>query len=141
MGKLTVTSFVWCPLLILILGIGYLDESLERIPVAMNNSILLPRKRFGKDVLFGHPSHIIRTVRDKIDVFKSSKDIEPSATNRSQKTQIVIYNRVPKCGSTTVATILRMVVKKNKFRLVSGNFSQNSCFFKNNYAKLSIKVP
>ena len=44
-----------------------------------------------------------------------SDQIVPSSENRSLKSHILVYNRVPKCASTTMQNILRHLSWKNKF--------------------------
>ena len=43
--------------------------------------------------------------------------IQPSSVNRTRKSHILVYNRVPKCASTTMQNILRRLSRKNKFRV------------------------
>merc|ERR1719234_435387 len=45
-----------------------------------------------------------------------------TAVNRSTNSHILIYNRVPKCGSTTVGGVLKDISRRNNF---SFHFSTN----------------
>ena len=47
-------------------------------------------------------------------------DITVSGENRTKESNILIYNRVPKCGSTTMTAILKKLSFKNKFTLKNG---------------------
>jgi len=49
-------------------------------------------------------------------------EIKPSAVNRSTNSDILIYNRVPKCGSSTMEGVLRALSRRNNFTI---HFSQN----------------
>lgn len=50
----------------------------------------------------------------------ANKDETPaSSSNRSRPTPVLVYNRVPKCGSTTLVSLLTMLAKKNKFYVAS----------------------
>jgi len=42
-------------------------------------------------------------------------EIKPTAVNRSTKSHILIYNRVPKCGSSTVEGVLKDLSRRNNF--------------------------
>ena len=48
-------------------------------------------------------------------------EIQPSASNRTQETHILLYNRVPKCASTSMISILRQLARRNNFRFVSSS--------------------
>ena len=51
-------------------------------------------------------------------------DIKASDANRTVQSNILIYNRVPKCGSTSLKKILKYLANKNSFQFESVS-SQN----------------
>ena len=42
-----------------------------------------------------------------------------TSTNRSTDSHILVYNRVPKCASTSIQNMLKKLARKNKFTLES----------------------
>ena len=46
-------------------------------------------------------------------------DIIPTAENRSNDEKILIYNRVPKSGSSTLHFLTKILAKENKFQCYS----------------------
>ena len=48
-------------------------------------------------------------------------EIKPSSRNRTRDTNILVYNRVPKCASTSMQNILRQLSRANHFRYESSN--------------------
>ena len=44
-----------------------------------------------------------------------------SSQNRTVQSNILIYNRVPKCASTTMQNILQYLAKKNHFKIGTSN--------------------
>ena len=46
-------------------------------------------------------------------------NIKASNTNRTVQSNILIYNRVPKCGSTSLREILKYLAHKNSFKFES----------------------
>ena len=50
----------------------------------------------------------------------ANKDKTPaSSRNRSRPAPLLVYNRVPKCGSTTLVSLLTLLAKRNKFNVAS----------------------
>jgi hypothetical protein len=60
------------------------------------------------------------TYHDWPDISITDNQILPTVSNRSTPLNLLIYNRVPKCGSTTVMYILHRCKVKNKFRVKTG---------------------
>ena len=59
-------------------------------------------------------------VSSKTELFISDqKNIIASSANRSVQSNVLIYNRVPKCGSTSVIRLLEHLAKKNSFKYES----------------------
>ena len=46
-------------------------------------------------------------------------EINPSDTNRSSLSHIVIYNRVPKCASSTMIALIKLLTARNSFNFIS----------------------
>ncbi len=53
---------------------------------------------------------------------ESGKDIviKPTSTNRSLGSQLVFYNRVPKCGSTTTMRVAKSLSQLNHATIIHG---------------------
>ena len=49
----------------------------------------------------------------------NQNNIKASNANRTVQSNILIYNRVPKCGSTSLKKILNYLAKKNSFKFES----------------------
>ena len=47
--------------------------------------------------------------------------IRASSSNRTVNSNILIYNRVPKCASTSIQSLLRFLAKKNGFKFESSS--------------------
>ena len=47
-------------------------------------------------------------------------EIETIGTNRTKDSNILIYNRVPKCGSATMNIFLRKLSYQNSFKFKAG---------------------
>jgi len=50
---------------------------------------------------------------------KSYTDIEPSGKNRTRDSNVLIYNRIPKCASTTMQFIIKHLQRINSFKAES----------------------
>ena len=51
----------------------------------------------------------------------SDRNIRASSANRTVQSNVLIYNRVPKCASTFMQGILRHLAKKNAFQFESSS--------------------
>ena len=51
----------------------------------------------------------------------SDQDVRVSSDNRTVESNVLIYNRVPKCASTSMQGILRHLAKKNAFLFESSS--------------------
>ena len=51
----------------------------------------------------------------------SDQDVRVSSANRTVESNVLIYNRVPKCASTSMQGILRHLAKKNAFLFESSS--------------------
>ena len=51
----------------------------------------------------------------------SDQDVRVSSSNRTVESNVLIYNRVPKCASTSMQGILRYLAKKNAFLFESSS--------------------
>ena len=51
----------------------------------------------------------------------SDQNIRASSANRTVQSNVLIYNRVPKCASTSMQGILRHLAKKNAFQFESSS--------------------
>lgn len=64
-------------------------------------------------------STAVQPAPERPDESGSRAEIRPSAANRSVESLVLLYNRVPKCGSSTVLALLRKLAKQNKFHTKS----------------------
>ena len=51
-------------------------------------------------------------VSDNVDFDVDISDVMPSSRNRTLESKILVYNRVPKCASTSMQSILRQLSHK-----------------------------
>ena len=65
---------------------------------------------------------------DERDIQIDLTNIEPTGKNRTINSNLLIYNRVPKCSSTTMKFLMQKLQKHNKFH----------AFFSTNYWRLEI---
>ena len=67
----------------------------------------------------GDPQEIGVSADTKLTI--SDQDIRVSSANRTVESNVLIYNRVPKCASTSMQGILRHLAKKNAFLFESSS--------------------
>ena len=46
----------------------------------------------------------------------SAPPCRPSTANRTALSPVLLYNRVPKCASTTVIALIKLLAQRNNFR-------------------------
>ena len=51
--------------------------------------------------------------------WRNLQHIHPSAINRSSSSNILVYNRVPKCASSTMVALIKMLAIRNSFSFKS----------------------
>ena len=49
-----------------------------------------------------------------------------TSTNRTTDSHILVYNRVPKCASTSIQNMLKKLARKNKFTLDLGAWNNGN---------------
>jgi len=67
---------------------------------------------------------------DERDIQIDLTNIEPSGKNRTVNSNLLIYNRVPKCSSTTMKFLMQKLQKHNKFH----------AFFSTNYWRQQLRL-
>lgn len=65
------------------------------------------------------PQNIGVSADTELDI--SDQNITASSANRTVESSVLIYNRVPKCASTSMQGILRHLAKKNSFQFESSS--------------------
>ena len=65
------------------------------------------------------PQNIGVSAETELDI--SDQNIPASSANRTVESNVLIYNRVPKCASTSMQGILRYLAKKNYFKFESSS--------------------
>ena len=65
------------------------------------------------------PQNIGVSAETELDI--SDQNIPVSSANRTVESNVLIYNRVPKCASTSMQGILRHLAKKNSFKFESSS--------------------
>jgi hypothetical protein len=81
-------------------------------------------KNVGWKAFFQSSSNKSLTYHDWPDFSITDNQILPTVSNRSTPLNLLIYNRVPKCGSTTVLHIIHQCEWKNHFRVRTGPFNK-----------------
>ena len=68
---------------------------------------------------FESKSTVISDAPTIIMMESHDNSVRPTSENRSSNEPILVYNRVPKCGSSTLLTLVKILAKKNKFKSYS----------------------
>ena len=59
------------------------------------------------------------TTKKASNQMTETSDVFPTAENRSTSDNILVYNRVPKCASSTMVALVKLLSKRNKFKFVT----------------------
>ena len=85
------------------------------LPLTNNSWTLIDIRRGSRGEA---PYPIGLNVANELNISEQNNIIATNA-NRTVQSSILIYNRVPKCGSTSLKTILKYLAKKNCFQFES----------------------
>ena len=86
------------------------------LPLTNNSWTLYDIRRGSKGEA---PQNIGVSAETELDI--SDQNIQVSSANRTVESNVLIYNRVPKCASTSMQGILRHLAKKNSFKFESSS--------------------